>query len=441
MIRRAIHHAWLAARQRDVLGILQDLERSERLPRQALMDLQWARLRSILAHAAAKVPFYVEYFRQAGIDPAALQGPDAIRSLPVVTKAMLRADGASFMASDASRRGATANHTGGSTGQPLVFQQDDDYRLHRQAAMYRGFRWCGWRPGGPLAYLWGSDVDSRSHRGLGAMRDALFGITWIDAFTLEESAIDRVLHTIERARADILIGYASSLQHLARRALASGRLARLKSVETSAELLTPEARREIEQAFSCRVLDRYGCREAGVISHECGAGEGWHVNVETTFVETDAEGRLLLTTLMNYSMPLIRYRNEDLVELGDRSCSCGRTLPLMTRVMGRRADIIRSPAGRAIHGEFFTHLFYGAPGVVEFQVVQKSLEDLVVRVVAGEAFTAAQKERIESTIRQHGDARFRIRWENVREIPRGPSGKFRFTISELDERGSVTARS
>jgi hypothetical protein len=65
--------------------------------------------------------------------------------------------------------------------------------------------------------------------------------------------------------------------------------------------------------------------------------------------------------------------------------------------------------------------------------VQKSLEDLVVRVVAGGAFTADHRRRIESAILQHGDGGFRIRWEDVREIPRGPSGKYRFTISEIPE--------
>jgi phenylacetate-CoA ligase len=264
------------------------------------------------------------------------------------------------------------------------------------------------------------------------------GVTWVDAFTLEDRALDRVLDRIAAAAPEILIGYASSLRHLARRAAARGRPVRLRSVETSAELLTPEARREIEEAFGCRVLDRYGCREAGVIAHECGEGPGWHVNTETVHVDTDAEGRLLVTTLMNYTMPLVRYRNEDEVETapaGER-CPCGRGLPLIRRVVGRRSDIIRSPSGRAIHGEFFTHLFYGVPGVREFQVVQTTAEDLVIRVVADEAFTAGETERLARVVREHGDPRFRIRWERLAAIPRERSGKFRFTISELGDRPS-----
>jgi phenylacetate-CoA ligase len=409
------------------------MEKTERLSPDEVRARQRDRLKSLLVHAAGHVPFYRARFAEAGVDPRALRGPEALAALPVVTKEMLRTRRDEFLSDDAESRGATPNATGGSTGQPLTFFQDALYRLHRQAVMYRGFRWCGWRLGGPLAYLWGSDIDSRSHRGLGAVRDRLFGLTWIDAFTLDDRSIGEVLRRIAAADPDILIGYASSIRHLARRALALGGGPRLKSIETSAELLTGDARREIEAAFGGRVLDRYGCREAGVVSHECGAGEGWHINTETVFLETDEEGRLLLTTLMNYSMPLIRYRNEDMVELGEKRCSCGRGLPMMTRVVGRRSDIIRSPSGRAIHGEFFTHLFYGVPGVLEFQVVQKTLEDLLIRVVAGPGFLPEHRSRIETAIRDHADAGFRLRWEMLAEIPRGSSGKLRFTISELPE--------
>jgi len=430
-LRRPLHHAYLAARQGEVLRLLARMERDEWLSTDEIRARQWERLRCLLVHAGRHVPFYRAFFAEAGLDPASLRGPEVLKTLPVVTKEMLRTRRDEFRSDDAASRGATSNATGGSTGEPLTFFQDDLYRLHRQAAMYRGFRWCGWRIGGPLAYLWGSDIDSRAHRGLGAVRDALLGITWIDAFTLDDRAIDAVLGRLERADPDILIGYASSLSHLARRSLALEKGPRLRAVETSAELLTPEARGDIERAFRTKVLDRYGCREGGVISHECGAEKGWHINTETVWIETDTEGRLLMTTLMNYSMPLIRYRNEDLVELEDRRCPCGRGLPLMTAVIGRRSDVILSPSGRAIHGEFFTHLFYGVPGVIEFQVVQKTMVDLLIRVVARGEFTPQQRSRIETAIREHADAAFRIRWETLAEIPRGPSGKHRFTLSEV----------
>lgn len=439
--RRLAHIAWLKARHRESLRILAEMERSQWLSPEAIRALQERRLEALLRHAGTRVPFYRAAFRKAGIDPSAPGGSGALAALPVVTKDMIRERGAEFLSEDAGSLGAAANQTGGSTGVPLVFHQDRTYREHRYAAMLRGFRWCGWSLGGPLAYLWGSDIDSKAHRGRGAVRDALLGISWFDAFYLEERAIDGILDRLAAEDPEILIGYTSTVRHVARHALARGRPLALRAVETSAELLTPDARRDIEAAFGCKVYDRYGCREAGVVAHQCGAGEGWHVSAETAWVEVDPEGRLLLTPLMNRAMPLIRYRNEDVVDLGGAGCPCGRGLPRITRVVGRRTDIIRSPGGRAIHGEFFTHLFYGVPGIREFQVVQKTLSDLLVRVAADDAFTAAHRARIEAAIVAHGDAGFRVAWERVATIPRGPSGKHRFTLSELADREEAGAES
>jgi phenylacetate-CoA ligase len=430
--QRQIHGAFLRMRQGEVLEILSHMEKAERHSSDELRAAQSNRLSAVLQHAGTHIPYYRKVFEKAGVDPGARIDPATLSTLPVLTKDLIRENGIDLLSPDAAARGATRNATGGSTGAPMEFHQDNLYRLHRQAAMYRGFRLCGWPVGGSLAYLWGSDIDSRAHMGLGAIKDKLLGITWFDAFRLDESDLDRILDRLAAADPDILIGYTTTVHHVARRALSRGGGPKLKSVETSAEMLTPEVRSEIEAAFGCKVYDRYGCREAGVVSHECEESNGWHINTETVFVETDADGHLLLTTLLNYSMPLIRYRNEDLVELSDRSCSCGRNLPLMTKIVGRKSDIIFSPSGKAIHGEFFTHLFYGQPGVREFQVCQKSLENLLVRVVAGPEFTPGHRQAIDDAILQHGDAAFRIKWESLAAIPRSASGKLRFTISEIE---------
>jgi phenylacetate-CoA ligase len=130
-------------------------------------------------------------------------------------------------------------------------------------------------------------------------------------------------------------------------------------------------------------------------------------------------------------MPLIRYRNEDLAELGTEACSCGRSLPTLAKVLGRSADIIRSPAGRLIHGEFFTHLFYDAPGVTRFQVRQASLDHLVISVVGNEQFDDRARSHLAEKIARHGDPAFRIEWRDVGAIEPGPAGKHRFTLSDL----------
>ena len=127
-------------------------------------------------------------------------------------------------------------------------------------------------------------------------------------------------------------------------------------------------------------------------------------------------------------MPLVRYRNEDLAVLNDRRCGCGRGLPLIEKLQGRLSDIIRSPGGRLIHGEFFTHLFYDVRHLSRFQVKQIRSDHLEIRLVASDGFSLSDQQTIERAILTHGDAAFRITWLRVDEIPSGQSGKYRFII-------------
>ena len=103
----------------------------------------------------------------------------------------------------------------------------------------------------------------------------------------------------------------------------------------------------------------------------------------------------------------------------------------MKQILGRSADIIRSPSGRLIHGEFFTHLFYDVEGVERFQVRQTAVDRLVVSVVATEAFDEQARNRLSAKIAAHGDPGFHVAWRRVPRIEPGPSGKFRFTLSDL----------
>lgn len=434
LVNRIAQRAWLRMRYRGLMAELEALRLSEQLDAEGIALLQKERLRALLEHAAARVPYYRKVFAEAAADPSA--GPAGLAALPVLTKEIIRERGAELISDDAGGRGAFRNATGGSTGTPLVFTQDALHWIRNQAAIYRGFLWTDWSLGDPLAYLWGSDVDARHHRGRGALRDALLGITWVDAFSLTDPAMDRLLRVLGRRPDTLLIGYATSLAALARRAVATGVRPRIRAVQSSAEMLAPEDRRRSEEAFGCRVFDRYGCREAGVVAQQCGQGGGWHVNAENVVVETDGSGGVLLTTLNNFSMPLIRYANEDLAVLGEGSCACGRSLPLIARVEGRRSDIIVSPSGKAIHGEFFTHLFYGVGGVREFQVRQVRGAELTIAIVADGAFAEEARARIERDILEHGDPAFRVTWERVEAIPRTRSGKRRFVIAAPGGEGS-----
>jgi phenylacetate-CoA ligase len=216
----------------------------------------------------------------------------------------------------------------------------------------------------------------------------------------------------------------------------------LVSVISSAESLSEDQRREIQSCFRAPVFDRYGSREVGCIGTECPNHRGLHLHpldhmVEVVDTLTGAPvvgrpGRVLVTSLNNFVMPLIRYEVGDLAVMGNGECPCGFPGPMLKTVVGRISDFIQAPSGRQLHGEYFTHAFYGLKSVRQFQFVQKSRTDFVLRIVRTPEFKSDDLDRIlaETEKALGSDARLSIEFPRV--IAPSPSGKQRFTISELE---------
>ncbi|HKY31254.1 MAG TPA: hypothetical protein VJV23_01875 [Candidatus Polarisedimenticolia bacterium] len=428
-MRAALVRAYMRLRQRPILRRLSEMEQSQWLPPERLAERQLRRTRDLLRHAARETAYYGALFRKAGFDPE-IRSLENLRSLPPLDKTILEARFDDLKSRRAGR--AVIRHTGGSTGRPVRVLVDEAELASRAARQHLSLMWLGWEPGRRVAFVWGSDTDAREHRGAwGLTKDRLLGTLWLDAFSLRDDTLERDLERLRRHDPWAIVGYPSSLALLAGRAPAGWPPPSLRGVQTSAETLSPQARERIERGFGRPVLDRYGCREAGIVAHECPEGS-MHVAAESVLMETDG-GEVLLTSLDNMAMPLIRYRNEDMAELSGPPCPCGRGTPVVRAILGRRSDIIRSPSGRLLHGEFFTHLFYGVEGVERFQVRQTSASSLIITTVSRAAFDAAARRRLEEMIRRHGDEAFEVTWRQADDLPSGASGKFRFTLSDLSD--------
>jgi len=425
--------------------IFRQLERSQWWPREKLLDLQWTKLKRLLRHSYETVPLYKEKFQGAGLTPEDIKTPDDFRRLPILTKDEVQNRTDDLISSTSSREAMKANETGGSTGHPLVFYQDENFRQHLRAELLRNYVMAGYRVGGRVAFLWGSEYDLKDHVSpLQRMRDRLtMNIIWIDTFNLAREDIPKHYDTLAWFRPQVLVGFRSSLVLFARYALSKGDgKLRPGAVQSSSETLTSADRELMQKAFGCEVFNRYGCHEVGNVAHECEAHEGLHVLVENVFLEVvdssgnpTAPGRpgvIVATNLNNYGMPFIRYRNEDVMVPSERVCACGRGLPLVERVEGRTSDTIVTPAGGILHGETFTRMFSNAGGIQQFQVVQESVDELKVKIVAGQGFDRARAlSFLEDNIRKQAGPGFRVDFQLCDSIPASPSGKHRYTISKV----------
>ena len=165
-----------------------------------------------------------------------------------------------------------------------------------------------------------------------------------------------------------------------------------------------------------------------------------HVNEYDFIVEVDSPdpyrrpGRLLITYLANYAMPLIRYDTGDLALLAEGSCSCGRRTQRLARIVGRSSDIIVTRGGKRIHGEYFTHLMYGVDGVRRFQFIQDGLDDYRLLLEReGRGPDAGVIGRLRARLQEALGPEARVRIEIRDQLDKLPSGKFRFTVSRLAE--------
>jgi phenylacetate-CoA ligase len=181
------------------------------------------------------------------------------------------------------------------------------------------------------------------------------------------------------------------------------------------------------------------------IATECISGR-MHVNADFVVLETDATERLpggsaplLVTSLWNYAMPFIRYRNEDSGALAEGTCECGSGFPLMELRIGRVSDNFTLPNGRVVHGEFFTHLMYGSEGVASFQFHQETTDRIVLYIVpTGSADDALERAvtKAVSEVEALAPELVRVEVRRVGEIPLSSAGKHRFTRSDVRPAGA-----
>jgi phenylacetate-CoA ligase len=371
--------------------------------------------------------------------------PDDLKALPVITKQDIQRHAAEMVADNVPKDEMAPNQTGGSTGSPLKFFVTRQRLYSRKAATIRHDRWSRWDIGQKMGVLWGNRVDLSIKKGL--KQQVVAKLTdrrlILDTSNITTEVLAAFVAALKEFRPPVYLAYANAVYLYARYLKErGGEYHRPKAIITSAEVLTAEQRTLIEAVFGCEVFDRYGCRETSIIASECPAHDGLHINAEQLWLEfdygdvagaVDRPARVLITDLLNYGMPLIRYRIEDTAHPVAGVCSCGRGLPRLRLDGGRVTDFLVTPEGKIVSGAAMTIYFIATvPGIAQAQIVQKTIDFLQLRLVKGPAFNDDSRRLLESKVREFFGPKMQHEIELVGSIPSTASGKHRFSISELD---------
>jgi phenylacetate-CoA ligase len=144
-------------------------------------------------------------------------------------------------------------------------------------------------------------------------------------------------------------------------------------------------------------------------------------------------GLIVVTDLLNFAMPFIRYRMEDWAERADHPCSCGRGMPTLSRIIGRTADFLKRRDGSRVAGiSLIENTLTRIPGIEQMQIVQEDLLRLVLRIVPGGDFRPERRHEL-ITYFQSTFPGADVELHEVEAIPPEPNGKYRFSICRLAE--------
>lgn len=405
-------------------------------------ERQWREMQTMLRHAYETTPFYRRRFDEAGIPPQSIQSPDDLQRLPQLTRDDLRHHVNEMLSARFRPDQLTKAATGGTTDTPVTLYRSAASLPYKNAVQARFNAWAGFRPGDKVFYLWGAQSDYAPNP---SWRWRFYDQTlmrrfWAPTSVFNEKVYAEYREILGRMRPRVMYAYPVPLAMFSEYLLAKGGdYHRPEVVISTAELMTDEQRRTIEAAMGSPVFEQYGARDFGMVAGECSAHRGMHWNPHAVFIEQlplagmESEGlhEMIVTDLLNFGMPLIRYRVNDCCLPGAQECSCGIGYPKIERVMGRTSDNFYLADGTAVSGVIARRLGNYCPGVSKLQLIQEAYDRFTIRYIAGPGFTPGDVERMREKLLEAFGRTARLDFERVETIERERSGKTRLCISRV----------
>ena len=432
-----------------LLALAWQLEQSQWWPAAELVRHQHRQLARVLAHAGATVPFHQARFAAAGcrfVDGDELDVAAWAR-VPIATRDDLIAAGDDLLSrSYPARHGAVHDvFTSRTTGQAVRLRATDVTAALWNAITLRDHAWHRRELSarlGAIRYLTeggAAPPDGARGHGWGPATAAIAPDAPVSLLSIA-STIDEQVAWLVREDPAYLVVYPSVLDAIVRQVRDRGlRLPSLRQVRTISEALTPATRALATEVLGVPVVDTYSAQEVGYLALECPTGGRYHVQAERLLVELVDErgrpcppgepGRVIVTDLHNFATPLVRYDLGDVAVAGE-PCPCGRGLPVLTRVIGRRRGLLVYPDGRVVW-PLFSVACRDAARYRELQLVQESVERLRLRVVPEAPLSAGDRGALAAAVQRALGHPFTVDVEEVAALDRSPTGKLEEFVSRV----------
>ena len=397
----------------------------------------------ILKHSYINIPYYKELLDSTGNITDDLPDLNIFTQLPALTKKIIREQNEKLYSSDMDSRGTYNNTSGGSTGEPVKFIQDKQYDQWNTANKLYFNQILGKLPGDPEIKFWGSDRDI-IQGSLGTKENIInyiYNRKFFNSYNISSSELDKLISLNNKFKPAAYWAYMEAAIELAKYLSKTGKtFTPPKFIVSTIAPLTESNKNIIEHGMKCRVYNQYGSREVGAIAcqdrnQDCLYSFPWTHYIEIVDdnnkpLPPGQPGKILITTLQNYSMPLIRY---EIGDVGIEANTNEKQRPgfAFKEVIGRTLGYFKKADGSLKHSHFLVQALFNYNWIKKFQIIQTQFDCITIKIVKDKPENQQPQDdiqKITKLIADFMDNNCKVNIDFVDQIPVSQSGKHIYTI-------------
>lgn len=408
------------------------LRRMESASAEEITRYQERRLRAMVKVAAARSPFYRDWFAGSGTNPSSIRTLDDLTALPLLKREDLVERPDRFRVYP--RRLMWTAHSSGTSGSAVTVYRTPGSSVFELSALERQWSWFGLPPRPRRITLRAAGPDPSRD---GAVSRVIAGSQQmlVSSYTLGTSTLNRLLAEMRAFEPQAIEGWPSSIALLASLLRDRGERLPVAGVITSSEVMTTQQITLMEEVFCAPVIDHYGQTERVTMAGQCQAG-GYHLFPDYAITELlPVEGRpgrweIVGTPLHNWGFPMFRYRTGDEVGQGPQHrCPCGRAFPLIGVIDGRVEDSFTSSTGHVL--PLPATVVDDLLGLREAQIAQLAPGRFEVRMVPTPATDLeGLRTQVLRNVERHFGTGQTVTFRVLERIPRSRSGKLKPAVVE-----------
>lgn len=428
---------------------MQELKRIDSLTSEQQESEKNEALRKLIAYSYEHVPYYRELFDGIGLSPSEIKTEKDLKKIPFLTKELLVQNREKLLSDEFDKSSLVYITTSGSTGTPTGLYVQKESVMRERVYCVHMFEDFGMQADSSRLVLRGKQFWAQAAKGKSWQWDAFKRELSVNIFDMSDENMEKYCRAIEKYKPDFAYGYMSAMyvlcKYISQRK--GGLKHKFKGFLAISETVVPEQRDFIENVIGAKAFSFYGMSERVIIAPECKCSREYHVEPLygiAELVDSDGkvindpgvDGELVGTSLLNYAMPLIRYKMGDMAAWSENeSCACGCGKKRLAYVSGRKTkDVLINRDGLAVsmaslevHSKIYDYMS-------RYQFVQDEIGKVTVKAVPipGLEITDEMLGEIAEAFNKRTMNKIEFMAELVDVIPPKANGKFSIIDQHLD---------